>query len=154
MANNLQKPRKRQSAKKKPAKKKTTAGKKKPAGKQSAKVTVRAVGKNKGGRPSAPKDADGYTPRQRLDHYKALREEIELKARKAELIDREDVIAERRQVAEILNADLMSLGARLSGKLAKRTTPANVKKIIDAEVVDMMTRWKDAGNVESGPNNV
>jgi len=94
------------------------------------------------------RDKNGRTEQQRLNYIKALRQEYQHEIEQGKHVPIDDVIQERRQVAEIISGDLLSLGGRLSAKLLKKISAPAVKKIIDAEVVSMMKRWKEAGNID------
>ena len=95
------------------------------------------------------RDKDGLTPRQRLDLVKGDREKLKLETERGNLVPRDDVISERRMVAEVLSSDLLSLGIVLSTRLAKCMSPAQVRKAVDAQVVDMMKRWKSGNTIDT-----
>ena len=102
------------------------------------------------------RDEHGFTERQRLDRIRAERQEFQHAIEKGLFVHRDDVIAERRQVAAVLGSDLMSLGGRLSSRLVRKNSPAAVKTMIDQEVCRMMKRWQEGGVVnerEAGPEN-
>jgi hypothetical protein len=75
--------------------------------------------------------------------------ELQRAEREGALIPREDVLAERRMVAEVLSSDLLSLGQKLAGELAPAMTPSEVRRRVDAAVVAMMKRWKTGGTVDA-----
>jgi hypothetical protein len=100
------------------------------------------------------RDADGMTPRQRLDAIKADRETFKHAVERGLYVHRDAVLQERREVAEILSSDLLSLGGRIGARLVGVKTPAEAKAIVDAEVVAMMKRWKEAHTVEPETSEV
>jgi len=91
---------------------------------------------------------DGLTARQRVDTRKAELLEIQIAKERGELVGKDEVVAERRQVAEVIVSDLMSVGGRLSSRLASLKSSPEIKAAIDAEMLAIMHRWKDGGLVD------
>lgn len=95
------------------------------------------------------RDADGLTPRQRLDLRKAELAEIELAVRRGELVSKADVDKAEAEAAEILRNDLgYTLPATLASRLSGRVFHAHEVRTVVQEVVrEMVGRWQSAGHV-------
>ncbi len=91
------------------------------------------------------RDAEGLTPRQRLDTRKAELAELELKERRGELIPRDKVEAERSETAQIIKADLGALPMQIGAAL--RLAPDQVR-VVGEIVAAMVGGWTSAGKVD------
>ena len=94
------------------------------------------------------RDADGLTPRQRVDARKADLLEIELAQKRGDLVSRADVEARDKADAEVLRSDLSALAPKLSSRLSGKVfSIVQVREIVMAELVVMVSHWQEAALV-------
>lgn len=95
------------------------------------------------GRYRIVRDAEGRTPRQRLDMARAEAVEFENKRQREKWQTKEEAVAKAQEAAEMIQGDLYgTIPLALAGKLSGRVfTPAEVRIIVRAEVDAMVRGW-------------
>ena len=103
------------------------------------------------------RDANGQTPRQRLDAARAEAVEFDNRRKRENWQTREEAEAAAQETAEIIQGDLygtipLALAGKLSGKVF---TPAEVRNIVRAEVDSAVRAWVRGERVpaEAIPND-
>lgn len=106
--------------------------------------------KTYGGRP-VRRDTDGFTPRERLDHVRALQVHQEYLVRKGQLVEIERVRAGHAEMQEVIRADLLgTLVQRLVAEFADKPTMSaqGVREVALNVVRELLSSWHKAGAVE------
>jgi hypothetical protein len=93
--------------------------------------------------------ADGMTPRQKLEHLKAVDLQRRMKREDEHWQTRADAEQAARETAEIIQSDLYgTIPLALAGKLSGRAfTPGEVRAIVRAEVDSAVRNWVKGGRV-------
>ena len=105
--------------------------------------------KGKRGGYRMPRNADGLTPKQRLDTAKAEAQEFENRRKREEWQTRADAEQAARETAEIIQSDLYgTIPLALAGKLSGRAfTPGEVRAIVRMEIDSAVRNWVKGGRV-------
>jgi hypothetical protein len=93
--------------------------------------------------------SDGMTPRQKLDHLKAMTLQRAMKREDEEWQTRDEAERFAQETAELIQSDLYgTIPLALAGKLSGRVfTPQEVRLIVRAEVDAAVREWVKGGRV-------
>jgi len=108
------------------------------------------TGKKRGG--AAPRDDDGFTPRQLVDCRRAELLRLEIAEKNRDLVLRSAVLADRRADAEVVQSDLYgALPARIATEIAgRKLNAAEVKAAVLRVVDELVAGWISGEILDEG----
>lgn len=108
-----------------------------------------ATGQKRGG--AAPRNDEGYTPRQKLDAIKAQSAYIDLQVKRGQMVLKSEVDARDAADNEVLLSKLKELSVNLPAKLSGRVFSSHeAKRIIDAAISEMVNDLRKGGDLSGG----